>query len=81
MASRTLEAVPAPSYYQVPPGLESAWDGKKTFRLGKTPPESYRTWADRIGHQDKASTIGQLLDRYTLQVVPMKEPPTRAATC
>ncbi|SHL11429.1 hypothetical protein SAMN05216428_101118 [Nitrosospira sp. Nsp11] len=66
-------------YYQVPPGLESAWDGKKTFRLGKTLPEAYRAWADRIGRQDKASTIGQLLDRYTLQVIPGKEPPTRAS--
>jgi integrase len=65
-------------YYQVPPGLESAWDGKKTFRLGKTLPEAYRTWADRIGQPDKANTVGQLLDRYTLQVVPTKEPPTRA---
>lgn len=65
-------------YYQVPPGLESSWDGKKTFRLGKTLPEAYRAWADRIGHQDKASNIGQLLDRYALQVVPMKEPLTRA---
>ena len=23
-------------YFQVPPGLEAAWDGKKQFRLGAT---------------------------------------------
>src|SRR5688500_700800 len=65
-------------YYQVPPGLESAWDGKKTFRLGKTLPEAYRTWSTRVDRQDKASTVGQLLDRYALEVVPAKEPTTRA---
>lgn len=59
-------------YYQVPQGTEHHWDGKKTFRLGKTLPEAYRTWADRLGHIDKACTIGQLLDRYALEVVPTK---------
>lgn len=51
---------------------------QKLFRLGKNLAEAYRVWADRIGYQDKANTVGQLLDRYTLQVVPTKEPPTRA---
>lgn len=59
-------------YYQVPAGLEPAWDGKKLFRLGKTLPEAYKTWADRIGHLEVAQNIGQLLDRYALQVVPTK---------
>lgn len=65
-------------YYQVPPGLESAWDGKKTFRLGKSLPEAYRAWADRIGSMDRASTIAQLLDRYAMEVIPTKKPTTRA---
>lgn len=65
-------------YYQVPPGLEDLWDGKKTFRLGKTLPEAYRIWADRVGNQDKARSIGQLLDRYTLEVVPTKGKTTQA---
>lgn len=65
-------------YYQVPPGLEAAWDGKKQFRLGKTLPEAYRVWADRIASPEKAHTIGQLLDRYALQVIPAKKPTTRA---
>jgi integrase len=59
-------------YFQVPPGLEAAWDGKKKFRLGKTLPEAYKVWADRLGAIDKANTIGQLFDRYALEVVPTK---------
>lgn len=59
-------------YYQVPPGLESLWDGKKKFRLGKTLPESYKVWAERLGSIDNVKTIGQLLDRYALEVTPTK---------
>lgn len=59
-------------YFQVPPGLEAAWDGKKKFRLGKTLPEAYKVWADRLGAIEKANNVGQLLDRYALQVVPTK---------
>lgn len=65
-------------YYQVPPGLEDLWDGKKTFRLGKTLPEAYKTWADKVGNLDKIRNIGQLLDRYTLEVVPTKSKTTQA---
>jgi integrase len=66
-------------YYQVPPGLEPFWDGKKTYRLGKTLPEAYKAWALRIEANDKTNTIGQLLDRYLLQVVPKKSPKTQTA--
>lgn len=59
-------------YYQVPPGQEPAWNGQQTFRLGKTLPEAYKTWADRLGALEKANNIGQLLDRYALEVVPTK---------
>src|ERR1035437_444847 len=61
-------------YFQVPPGLEYLWESKKTFRLGKTLPESYRAWAARLGALDKARDIGGLLDRYLLEVVPTKAP-------
>lgn len=64
-------------YYQVPPGQEAAWDGKKTFRLGATLPEAYATWADRIRTLDDAKTIGDLLDRYALQVIPTKATTTQ----
>lgn len=59
-------------YFQVPPGLEDLWDGKKKFRLGKTLPEAYKVWADRLGSMDKANNVGQLLDRYGIDVVPTK---------
>ena len=59
-------------YYQVPRGLEYLWDGKKTFRLGNKLNEAYRCWSDRLARQDKAKTIGQLLDRYALEVIPTK---------
>jgi integrase len=59
-------------YYQVPSGLEHLWDGKKTFRLGSKLNEAYQAWASRLGRQDKAKTIGDLLDRYALEVIPTK---------
>lgn len=54
------------------------WDGRKTFRLGSALPEAYKTWSERIGHNDKANTIGQLLDRYSLEVVPTKAATTQS---
>lgn len=60
-------------YFQVPPGFEHFWDNKKLFRLGKTLPEAYKEWAERLGSTDKANTIGQLLNRYALEVVPTKD--------
>lgn len=59
-------------YYRVPPGLESMWDGKKMFRLGKTLPEAYKVWAERIANPERVRTVGALLDRYLLEVVPTK---------
>ncbi len=64
-------------YYQVPPGLEHLWDGKKTFRLGQTLPEAYKVWGDRQIEIDKARTIGDLLDRYALEVIPTKSIPSQ----
>ena len=64
-------------YYRVPPGQEAAWDGKKRFRLGKTLPEAYRTWAERITPRETPTTIADLLDRYALEVMPTKAPATQ----
>lgn len=64
-------------YYNVPPGLESLWDGFKMFRLGSSLPEAYAVWADKLGRIDKAQTIAELLDRYALQVIPTKAPRTQ----
>lgn len=59
-------------YYQVPPGLEHLWDGKKTFRLGDKLNEAYKVWSDRLQKPSQARTIGELLDRYALEVIPSK---------
>lgn len=67
-------------YFNVPPGQEDKWDGKKTFRLGVTLPEAYRVWAERIADDctTNVRTIGQLLDKYALEVVPTKSVSTQA---
>lgn len=59
-------------YYQVPPGLEHMWDGKKMFRLGTKLNEAYKVWAAKLGSMDDVRTVNQLLDRYALEVIPTK---------
>lgn len=59
-------------YYQVPPGLEPQWEGKKTFRLGKTLSVAYSEWAKRCEAKKKIITIGDLLQRYFLEISPLK---------
>lgn len=65
-------------YFRVPPGHEASWDENKQFRLGKSLPEAYKVWAERLGTLDDAKTIGDLLDRHSLEVVPKKEVATQA---
>ena len=64
-------------YYQVPSGVEHLWDGKKQFRLGKSLSRAYTAWAARIAAPERVQLIGQLLDRYLLEVVSKKKPRTR----
>lgn len=64
-------------FYQVPRGLEHLWDGKKSFRLGKTLPEAYREWATRLEETINVITVADLLDRYALEVVPHKAKTTQ----
>lgn len=59
-------------YYQVPPGLESMWDDKQTFRLGSSLPEAYRVWSDRLADLENVRTIDKLLERYAREVLPTK---------
>ncbi len=66
-------------YYAVPKGMEHAWDGKQLFKLGDTLTEAYKEWAARLEHQDEIFTIGQLLDRYSLEVIPTKKITTQAS--
>lgn len=60
--------------YRVPPGLESHWDGRKEFQLGRTLPEAYAAWAARMGEPKKITTIAALLERYLREVTPTKRP-------
>ena len=66
------------AYYYLPPlELRSQWNGKSWFMLGKTLPEAYRTWADRVAAPERITTIGALLDRFAIEVVPTKAPKTQ----
>ena len=58
--------------YLVPPGQESQWDNKKEFTLGKTLPEAYKVWSERLEVADEITTVSKLLDRYLLEHVPTK---------
>lgn len=60
--------------YQVPQEQRAAWDGKAEFTLGRTLPEAYRVWADRVGRVTRIETVAGLLDRYALEVTPTKRP-------
>lgn len=64
-------------YYRVPPGEEHQWDGYKRFPLGKSLAAAYAAYAARVDIPDRITTIGSLLDRYSLQVVPTKAPKTQ----
>lgn len=59
-------------YYRVPEGIKSSWDNKTKFKLGKSLPEAFRAYAKRVEINSNTKTIGDLLDRYLLQVVPEK---------
>jgi len=62
--------------YQVPPGLEHLWDGKKEFTLGKTLPEAHRVWASRVESVNNIQTMADLFTRYARDVLPTKKAST-----
>lgn len=64
-------------FYDVPKNLCHLWNGKREFRLGASLPEAYRVWAARLELHNDVRTIGQLLERYALEVVPIKAPMTQ----
>lgn len=63
--------------YQVPPGQEAMWDGKKEFTLGRTEAEAYKTWAERVQSRGEIRTVGELLERYLHESVPQKAAKTQ----
>ncbi len=64
-------------YYRVPPGQKPSWDNKTEFLLGHSLAEAYRTWSQRLDQFSHVKNIGQLLDRYALEVIPQKAPATQ----
>jgi len=64
-------------YYRVPPGDESQWDGKKDFKLGRTYPEALRAWADRLELMGDANSIADLMELYSIKVMPDKSSTTQ----
>jgi integrase len=64
-------------YYRVPPGQLALWDGKTYFRLGASLSDAYKVWATRMETGGNVRTVGDLLDRYALEVIPTKAPKTR----
>jgi len=64
-------------YYQVPPGEEILWEGKQQFRLGSALTEAYRNFAERVSWKDDVNSMCELLDRYLIEVVPLKAPATQ----
>lgn len=66
-------------FYQVPPGLESKWDGRKQFRLGKTLGEAAQAWAKRMAASERpVNYVHELLERYAIEVTPTKAVATQA---
>jgi integrase len=64
-------------YYRPPVQLRDLWDGKTEYRLAKTLSEAYRVWADKLDLYSDAKLMGDLLDRYALEVIPLKAPKTQ----
>lgn len=64
-------------YYRVPRGAEHHWDGKTEFKLGKSLAEAHATFSERIGYEGRVTTMDQLCDRYSTEVIPKKAPATQ----
>lgn len=69
-------------FYDVPKGSSTFWDGKKLFRLGGTLTEAMQVWTDRMTHLQigtEIRNVGDLLDRYALEVIPTKAPASQVS--
>lgn len=67
-------------FYRVPTGLESQWEGKTKFKLGKSLPEAFAEFARRIDQpRGTINTLNDAFNRYLLQVVPTKAPASQAS--
>lgn len=66
-------------FYQVPPGLERQWGGKKQFRLGTSLAAAYKVWSEHVDADQKVTLVAQLAERYALEVMPQKKPATQVS--
>lgn len=66
-------------YYRPPVQLKELWDGKTEFRLGSNLSEAYRVWANRLELYADAKIMAELLERYALEVIPLKAPKTQTS--
>jgi len=57
-------------YYRVPPGQEVNWDGKITFRLGKTFQEALEVFNLRVHAQNDDASINFVISSYERHVLP-----------
>lgn len=64
-------------YYRVPAKVRHLWDGKTEYRLGKTLAEAHAEFARRVGYEGNVTTMADLCDRYTLEVMSKKAPATQ----
>ena len=67
-------------FYRVPPGLESAWDGKKEFRLGSSLSQAHSCYAKRIGvYEGELQLMEELFNRVLIEHVPTLAPKTQSS--
>lgn len=64
-------------YYRVPVAVRHLWEDKSEYRLGTTLAAAHAEYAKRVGYEGKVTTVAQLCDRYTLEVLPDKAPATQ----
>jgi integrase len=66
-------------YYRPPVQLRDLWEGKTEYRLASSLSEAYRVWADKLEIYSDAQNVGELLDRYAHEVIPLKAPRTQSS--
>lgn len=64
-------------HYRVPEKARHHWDGKSEFKLGRTLAEAHQVFASRVGYEGSVTTMDQLCDRYTIEVLPGKATATQ----
>jgi integrase len=67
-------------YYLPPPHARNHWAGKSWYRLGNKLSSAYKNWAEKLHNPEKLiKTISELLERYSLEVIPTKSIKTQSS--